>query len=256
MTIEIRPTPQRPDLRRAWRAGLGIKGSVRERGRSACEANVTDLSVNGCRIESWGIPLAGNQVWIRLPGLESLSGQIVWTSGSTAGVSFDQPLHSAVFGRFITPANDDGAASHTHRDAGAPQQASPLLSRREQIVSGVVDCERSPLRTRRNPSRSGLAGMISRQVKRTADHRMEPRFNEFPGDDMPPVRIDAREIEVRNLSSSGLRGRIPPPASSTVGQQVVLEVGDFAPIEGKVVWTQGEEVGISLPPDSFELNYA
>lgn len=98
--------------------------------------------------------------------------------------------------------------------------------------------------------------MISRQVKRTADHRMEPRFSDFPGDGMPSVRIGSSEIKIRNLSQSGLRAQLVPPALAAVTQQVTVQVTGFAPIQGRVIWACGDELGISLPPDSFELNYA
>ena len=91
------------------------------------------------------MPVGGNQVWVRMPGLESLSGMVIWTNGQRAGVAFDQPLHPAVALR-----QSAGGARLPEMAAGVaggaePIEIDPMLSRREQIGHGMVSDTRSPL---------------------------------------------------------------------------------------------------------------
>ncbi len=234
---------------------LALKGNIRERGHSARDAGIAELSVHGCRAESRAFPPAGNQIWVRLPGLENLSGMIVWVEGSFAGISFDLPLHPAVLDQLVAPANDDVA---TTGHPVVPQDIvpfDPLLSRREQIIMGVVDTERSPLAKRRKPAQSGFGGMISRQVKRRADHRCEPRYLDLLGDCPPAIAVAGELATISDISAGGLRVTADNAKALTIGRFVEVEVEGFDPIDGRIVWADPPEVGIALPPASFDLKY-
>ena len=41
--------------------------------------------------------LVGVRIWISLPGLESIAGQVRWVEDWTVGVKFDHPLYPSVF---------------------------------------------------------------------------------------------------------------------------------------------------------------
>jgi len=58
---------------------------------------VSDLSVTGCRINAIYMTLTVNQkVVLRPQGLEGLNAVVSWTSGPSAGLKFDTPLHPSV----------------------------------------------------------------------------------------------------------------------------------------------------------------
>lgn len=62
------------------------------------------------------------------------------------------------------------------------------------------------------------------------------------------AKLDAGGVEglgiVRNLSEGGMM--VASPASLTTGQQVAVSLIDGLPIQGRVVWANGEAVGISF----------
>jgi len=61
------------------------------------EARLLDISQHGCRVELTDAILArGNPVRLRIPGVSSLDGRVIWDDGGCAGVSFAMPLHPAV----------------------------------------------------------------------------------------------------------------------------------------------------------------
>lgn len=58
---------------------------------------VTDLSVTGCRVESVGLNLReGEEIIVRVNGLEGLGGKVRWARRNAAGIVFDRPLHLPV----------------------------------------------------------------------------------------------------------------------------------------------------------------
>jgi hypothetical protein len=56
-----------------------------------------DLSLHGCSIELVNRVHVGEQLWIKLPGIESIGCFVCWEKEFTAGVDFVAPLHPAVF---------------------------------------------------------------------------------------------------------------------------------------------------------------
>lgn len=252
MPIELLLNSGQPDQRRVRRSPVALVSTVRERSRSAVPAKVIDLSVEGCRIESGGVPLEGNQVWVRLEGLESLSGRVAWSQGYVAGVSFAQPLHAAVAARFTAVAND--RFNTDVADAGPPMAnlaiAQPLQTRREQIMNGQAANDHSPLKRIKAPSATGISGVINRQVMRRADHRGEDRFGDMSSGGMD-LRVDDVAAAVENVSPSGLcvRGLL----DADIGSPVSVAFSGCEPICGHLIWRTDDRAGISLPPASIDL---
>ncbi len=239
------------EQRRARRSTVALDCSVRERSRSALGGAVRDLSALGCRIESPTMALAGNQLWVRLPGLESMIGMVIWSDGYQAGVMFDQPLHPAVALRYMpdvaapTPANDfyDGPENVV--------PLSPLLSRREQIVAGMADTGISPLSTRKRQSGNGMATMISRRVQRRMDTRAEPRHADQALTGPMELSIDGKPARVADVSASGLR--VYAELEAEIGHDLAVEFTGFDEITGRLVWMGGGEAGFSLATDALDL---
>lgn len=250
MGIEFQRGSDFVERRRAPREAVQFAAAVRERGRSALVARVAELTTLGCRIEGYLGVAPGTQLWVKLPGLESIAGQVMWSSDGTAGVLFERPLHPAVAAQFCpsiapdapAPAANDGAASTLDHS---------LLSRREQIVAGIVAAERSPLQRRKGKSGLSLAGFITRQVSRQADTRAEPRFADAIANAPGALRVAGTEAEVRNVSASGLSVRGAP--AGEIGDELEVEFEGFEPYSGRLVWRREDRAGIALPPQTIEL---
>lgn len=69
----------------------------RRTGHGRHTAILQDFSPSGCRIESADRLAADDRVWIALPHLEPIIGDVLWTDQWIAGVRFGRALHPAVF---------------------------------------------------------------------------------------------------------------------------------------------------------------
>lgn len=247
MTISIERNSDFAERRRECRNPLTAEVSFRERGRSAMKARLVDLNSFGCCVEGMILVRRDAQLWIRLPGLENLPVQLAWTDGARFGFRFDTPLHPAVADRFMPVEGSHAAA--------APEQTcdndNQMLSRREQILSGITGSDLSPLQRRKQPTRLGLLGRISRLISRQADHRSEPRYDDAVAHGSSLV-VAGRPVRVVNVSQSGIKvhGNL---GRNGIGDRVALEFENFCSVTGQVVWMKGQETGIALPPQSIEV---
>ncbi|KUR70730.1 hypothetical protein AQZ52_12845 [Novosphingobium fuchskuhlense] len=66
------------------------------RGVLRAKVTLSDLTCRSARIDSMEALKPGMLVWITLPGLEARPAKVDWTSGFTAGLHFEAPLHPAV----------------------------------------------------------------------------------------------------------------------------------------------------------------
>ena len=247
MTISLARTSEFSEGRRQSRAPINLAIALRERGRTAMEARLVDFSAQGCQIDRQIVGQGLDQVWIKLPGLESLPAHRVWSDGSLAGFAFDAPLHPAVAARFLPV-----ACSHAAAAINTPfAMPDPLLSRREQIVAGNAGWDFSPLTRRKQPIGHGLARLIRRTVRRTVDHRTEHRH----ADAVPEgtaLEFAGEGVRVLNVSSSGIKikGAL---AEREIGESIDLAFTGFPALTGQVVWINGHEAGIALPQAAIEL---
>jgi len=92
--------PPRP--RNANRVPVAVRAGLRQRGASAVTVQILDLSTHGFRIDTHLSLEPGNQVWLRLPGLEATPAHVAWVEGHCAGCAFDRPLHPAVLSMIVT----------------------------------------------------------------------------------------------------------------------------------------------------------
>jgi len=247
MTVSFERKSEFIERRRQGRALIGMAVALRERGRSALHARLIDFSAIGCRIDGLIIGQGHAQVWLKLPGLETVSAQRMWHDGNLAGLAFDTPLHPAVAARFM-PAPGSHAAAALE---GQSESHDPLLSRREQIVAGIAAIDQSPLQRRKKPSGLGMFGRINRVVARSVDHRAERRY----ADAIPEgtaLQIGGENVHVLNVSPSGLKVR-GLAEEAEIGERIDLAFNGFPEITGQLVWMNGAEAGIALPEASIEL---
>jgi len=82
--------------RRTERREVVLGAGLRQRGAHAVTVQIVDLSTTGFRAATHLNMIPGADVWIKLPGLESLHARVVWMRGHLMGCEFMRPLHPAV----------------------------------------------------------------------------------------------------------------------------------------------------------------
>lgn len=90
--------------RRSRRMDVDLGAGLRQRGAASVAAQVLDLSIDGFRARTCLELGKGDDVWLRLPGLEALAARVVWIDGTLIGCAFARPLHSAVLEMIIARA--------------------------------------------------------------------------------------------------------------------------------------------------------
>ena len=89
------------DGRAAERQEVVLGAGLRQRGAHAVTVQVLDLSVSGFRAATHLQLMAGADIWLKLPGLESLHARVVWMNGHLMGCEFVRPLHPAVLAMVV-----------------------------------------------------------------------------------------------------------------------------------------------------------
>src|SRR3954465_12736363 len=89
------------DGRRAARAEVALGAGLRQRGAHAVTIQVLDLSITGFRAATHLELMPGTDLWLKLPGLESLHSRVVWTKGHWLGGEFVRPLPPAVLDMIV-----------------------------------------------------------------------------------------------------------------------------------------------------------
>lgn len=79
------------------------------RGVLRAKVALSELTCRSARIDSMEALKPGMMVWITLPGLEARPATVDWTSGFTAWLRFDAPLHPAVLDAIL-----DGRIGSVH----------------------------------------------------------------------------------------------------------------------------------------------
>ena len=83
--------------RRAERLPLVLPARCRSRSGFLDRVVITDISIWGCRIQSFALTMhQGDLVVVRPESLEGLCGVIRWVHDHAAGIEFDRPLYGPV----------------------------------------------------------------------------------------------------------------------------------------------------------------
>ncbi|WP_338501358.1 PilZ domain-containing protein [Sphingomonas kaistensis] len=70
--------------------------AVRQTGRRPRSVPATNLSRFGCCLTFDDLPVAGEWVWVAMPGLAPIEARVRWADGRRAGVEFVHPIHASV----------------------------------------------------------------------------------------------------------------------------------------------------------------
>ena len=84
------------EARGAQRKDLVVGAGLRQRGAHAITVQIMDLSITGFRAATHLTLEPHADIWLKLPGLESLHARTVWQRGHMIGCEFVRPLHPAV----------------------------------------------------------------------------------------------------------------------------------------------------------------
>lgn len=81
--------------RRAPRAPVALHGHADDEGpgglaRALCK--VIDVSVHGCKLQTYSALRRGAAIWLNLPGLGRIAADVVWADDFAAGCQFHAPL--------------------------------------------------------------------------------------------------------------------------------------------------------------------
>jgi hypothetical protein len=95
LTTDLRPA-QELTSRKSERVQLDLGAGLRQRGGTGVAIQIMDLSIDGFRATTHLNLAKGDDVWLRLPGLEPYMATVAWTKGSFIGCAFERPLHPAV----------------------------------------------------------------------------------------------------------------------------------------------------------------
>ena len=90
--------------RRAARKDVVFGAGLRQRGAHAVTVQIADLSTDGFRAATHLQLFTGDDIWLKLPGLESLHARVVWMRGHLLGAQFVRPLHPAVLDMVVRAA--------------------------------------------------------------------------------------------------------------------------------------------------------
>ncbi|HEX6660533.1 MAG TPA: PilZ domain-containing protein [Sphingomicrobium sp.] len=95
--VPMEPEARAYAPRQSERIALAADVRLRRVGRSTFRVNVTDLSPEGCKVLLVERPSKGERVLVKFDGLEVLEANVCWVEDFTAGLSFEKPMHPAVF---------------------------------------------------------------------------------------------------------------------------------------------------------------
>jgi hypothetical protein len=82
---------QHPRISTAAEIGL------RRPGKLGFRVRLFDLSPAGCKAEFVERPELGEQLWVKLDGIDALDAGVCWIAETRVGIRFARPIHPAVF---------------------------------------------------------------------------------------------------------------------------------------------------------------
>jgi hypothetical protein len=92
------------DGRKAERRIVNLAAALREEGAKSSKIVVVDISVGGFKAEADVPHSEGDEVWLKLAGLEPRRSRVVWARDREIGCEFEWPLHPSELEIIVAPA--------------------------------------------------------------------------------------------------------------------------------------------------------
>ena len=92
------------DGRKAERRIVNLAAALRENGARTSKIVVVDISAGGFKADAQDAHQIGDEVWLKLAGLEPRRSRVVWAHGKEIGCEFEWPLHPRELEVIVAPA--------------------------------------------------------------------------------------------------------------------------------------------------------
>jgi len=90
------------ERRAAPRTPVDLHAGFRKQGFDSARADVSNLSVTGCKIDSAMNLGPKARVWIKFPGFQPMQATVIWVNGFEAGCEFSAPFYKPVLENFLS----------------------------------------------------------------------------------------------------------------------------------------------------------
>jgi hypothetical protein len=87
--------------RRAPRAPVSLDAKIGRGGLDRALCRVTDLSLHGCRLQTYSALRRGAMIWVTLPRGGPRIAHVRWADDFEAGCEFDEPLAADLYATLV-----------------------------------------------------------------------------------------------------------------------------------------------------------
>jgi len=106
MVMTAQSSDEQTGARGTDRKPVTLRAQLREIAGKPLAVDVLNLSREGFQIAHHRAFHIGTQIWMKLPGLESLPAKVKWSDGTKMGCQFATPLHEAVLEKIVAGSCD------------------------------------------------------------------------------------------------------------------------------------------------------
>ncbi|GAA4777801.1 hypothetical protein GCM10023219_27350 [Stakelama sediminis] len=96
LAAEFEPADPK-DRRRSRRAPVSFDARLGRGGLDRALCRVTDISMHGCRVQTYSPMQRNSQIWLTLPGHAPIVATVRWANDFEAGCEFETALDEAYF---------------------------------------------------------------------------------------------------------------------------------------------------------------
>ena len=89
---DFQPAPFASSRRDVRRKAARTPASVDTGGLARALCKVIDVSIHGCKLQTYSALRRGAAIWLNLPGLGPVAADVVWADDFAAGCQFHAPL--------------------------------------------------------------------------------------------------------------------------------------------------------------------
>ena len=95
---------ERDGRRRSPRAPVSFDARLGQGGLGRTLCKVVDVSLHGCRLQTYSALRKGTTIWLNLPGIGPVAADVMWADDFAAGCQFQSPLAQDAFDALVARA--------------------------------------------------------------------------------------------------------------------------------------------------------